>query len=130
MSEDTNEVLRRQIVKRTVVLALVGIGYCPGCHQPKAIFARRRVTPGPSRERCLECWKAERSGDPAVRYDASTRKTLNGWEERTDLCQACPVETARQPRGLIATELPAFSGRTYPRDSQRCASVARALSPL
>lgn len=60
MSEYTDEVLRRQNMRRPLVLAFVGTGCCPGCQEPKEIYARRRVTPGPTRERCLECWRAER----------------------------------------------------------------------
>ena len=59
MSEYTDEALRRQMVKSPLVLAFVGTGSCPGCHQPKEIFACRRVTPRPARERCLDCWRAE-----------------------------------------------------------------------
>jgi hypothetical protein len=60
MSEHTNEALRRQRLRSPVVLAFVGTGFCPGCHQQKEIFAPRRVAPGPTRERCLDCWGAER----------------------------------------------------------------------
>jgi hypothetical protein len=60
MSEHTDEALRRQIVRRTIVLAFVGTGYCPGCHEQKEIFSRRQVTPGPTKERCLDCWRTER----------------------------------------------------------------------
>jgi hypothetical protein len=60
MSESTDEALRRQILRRAILFVFVGTGSCPGCHQPKEIYARRRVTPGPAKERCLDCWRAER----------------------------------------------------------------------
>ena len=62
----TDEALRRQVVRSTSILAFVGTGYCPGCHQPKEICARRMVTPGPTRERCrvLEGRAMSRDGWP------------------------------------------------------------------
>jgi hypothetical protein len=60
MSEATDTPLRRQTVLRMLGLAAVGTGRCPECQQRAEIFTRRRGTPGQAKERCLDCWKAER----------------------------------------------------------------------
>lgn len=60
MREHAAEVLRRQSVMHVFSLVFVGTGAGPGCHQQQAIFSRRRVTPGPPKERCLDCWEAKR----------------------------------------------------------------------
>jgi hypothetical protein len=62
MSEDTEEAQRRRAVMRGLELVPAGTGHCPGCHQRAEVFARRSALPGLSREQCLDCWKAERSG--------------------------------------------------------------------
>ena len=60
MSERPDEALRRQAFIRVVGLTLAGEGHCPGCGQQKEVFCKRRATPGPGKERCLDCWRAER----------------------------------------------------------------------
>ena len=60
MSENLDEALRRQAFIRTMSLTPAGYGICPGCMQKKAVFARRRAIPGEGKERCLDCWRAER----------------------------------------------------------------------
>jgi hypothetical protein len=60
MSENLEEAVRRQAFLRLMNLAPAGYGICPDCMQKKAVFARRRATPGPGKERCLDCWRAER----------------------------------------------------------------------
>jgi hypothetical protein len=60
MSEHLNEALRRQAFIRLMSLAPAGYGICPGCMQKKEVFSRRRATPGEGKERCLDCWRAER----------------------------------------------------------------------
>ena len=60
MSEAANEALRLQAFQRVMRLVFAGAGHCPGCQQQKAIFARRSAMPGPTKERCLDCWRAER----------------------------------------------------------------------
>lgn len=59
-SEPLEEALRRQTFIRAMGLVFVGAGSCPGCGQKKAIFSKRQATPGPGKERCLDCWRAER----------------------------------------------------------------------
>lgn len=60
MSEHTEDAQRRQTVLRLMGLVFVGAGACPGCGQKGEIFARRSTLPAPGKERCLECWRAER----------------------------------------------------------------------
>ena len=60
MHEDLNEALRRLAFTRMMRLIPAGYGICPGCLQQKAVLARQRILPGEGKERCLDCWKAER----------------------------------------------------------------------
>lgn len=60
MSENLDEALRRQAFIRMMSLTPAGYGICPGCMEKKAVFSRRRVIPGEGKERCLDCWRAER----------------------------------------------------------------------
>lgn len=60
MSENPEEALRRQTFIRVMSLISAGMGRCAGCHQRAEIFSKRRATPGGGKERCLDCWKAER----------------------------------------------------------------------
>ena len=59
MSESSEEAQRRQTFLRMMGLTLAGEGYCPGCGQKKEVFSKRRAG-GPGKERCLDCWRAER----------------------------------------------------------------------
>ena len=60
MSENAEEALPRQTLIRVMGLISAGTGRCPGCHQRAAVFFKRRATPGQRKERCLDCWRAER----------------------------------------------------------------------
>jgi hypothetical protein len=60
MSEPLEEELRRQTFIRVMRLVSAGIGRCAGCQQQAEIFSKRRTTPTPGKERCLDCWRAER----------------------------------------------------------------------
>ena len=70
MSEHYEEALRRHTVIRALGLAAVGTGRCPLCHQHTEVFARRSASPGPTKECCLDCWKAQRSA-PTRRLEIS-----------------------------------------------------------
>lgn len=59
MSKSPEEAQRRQTFLRVMGLTLAGEGYCPGCGQKKEVFSKRRAG-GPGKERCLDCWRAER----------------------------------------------------------------------
>ncbi len=59
MSETADEALRRENFIRVMGLILGGIGRCPGCQQLRDIFYRQRAI-GATKERCLDCWRAER----------------------------------------------------------------------
>lgn len=59
MSEAADQALRRHFIQ-VMGLTFTGHGICPGCLQKKEVFARRRVTSGAAKERCLGCWIAER----------------------------------------------------------------------
>ena len=59
MSEHAEEVERRQHFIRVMGLICGGMGRCPGCQQLREIFSCRRAI-GVTKERCLDCWKAER----------------------------------------------------------------------
>jgi hypothetical protein len=61
VSQNTEEALRRQTLLRVLGLAVVGTGRCPLCHQQAEVFARRSALPGPTKECCLDCWKAQRA---------------------------------------------------------------------
>lgn len=60
VGENTEEALRRQTVIRVMGLTFAGMGRCARCHQRADIFSKRRTTPGQGKERCLDCWRAER----------------------------------------------------------------------
>ena len=60
MSESSEEALRRQTYIRVLGLIFIGLGRCSGCHQRAEIFSKRRTSPGPGKERCLDCWRTER----------------------------------------------------------------------
>ena len=60
MSERAEEALRRQMFIRAMGLLSTGTGRCAGCEQRAEIFSKRRATPGQGKERCLDCWRAER----------------------------------------------------------------------
>jgi hypothetical protein len=60
MSETLDEAPRRQAFLRVRRLTPAGYGISPGYLQKQEVFSRRRVTPGEARERCLDCWRAER----------------------------------------------------------------------
>jgi hypothetical protein len=59
MSEHTEEAERREHLIRVLGLVLGGMGRCPGCQELREIFYRRRAI-GAGKERCLDCWRAER----------------------------------------------------------------------
>ena len=59
MREHAEEAEHRQHVIRVMGLIVGGMGRCPGCHQLREIFYRRRAI-APTKERCLDCWNAER----------------------------------------------------------------------
>ena len=59
MSQHTEEAQRRENLIRVMSLVLGGMGRCPGCQQQREIFYRRRAI-GVGKERCLDCWRAER----------------------------------------------------------------------
>jgi hypothetical protein len=54
MSEHADEAERRQHVIRVMGLIVGGMGRCPGCHQLREIFYRRRAI-APTKECCLDC---------------------------------------------------------------------------
>lgn len=60
MSERAEEALRRQTLIRVMGLIFAGKGRCAGCQQRAEIFSKRRAPPGSGKERCLDCWRAER----------------------------------------------------------------------
>ena len=60
MSKNPDEALRRQTLIRVMSLLSAGMGHCAGCQQRAEIFSKRRATPGEGKERCLDCWRAER----------------------------------------------------------------------
>jgi hypothetical protein len=60
MSENLDEALCRHAFLRMMGLTPAGYGICPGCLQKKVVFAPRRATPDAGKERCLDCWRAER----------------------------------------------------------------------
>jgi hypothetical protein len=60
MNQTDEEALRRQTLIRVMGLTFAGYGICPGCLHKKAVFSRRQTIPGIGKERCLDCWKAER----------------------------------------------------------------------
>lgn len=60
MSENSEAALRRQTLIRVKYLISAGMGRCAGCQQRAEVFSKRRTTPGPGKERCLDCWRAER----------------------------------------------------------------------
>ena len=70
MNEYADEAERRQHVIRVMGLNVGGMGCCPGCHQFREIFYRRRAI-APTKERCLDCWKGERERSSKHRSIAS-----------------------------------------------------------
>ena len=60
MSERLDKEVRRQAFIRVMGLVSAGAGCCPGCQQQAEAFTKRRATPGVGKERCLDCWRAER----------------------------------------------------------------------
>lgn len=60
MSNQSADELRRQTCIRVMRLVFEGFGQCPGCQQRAELFSKRRATPGPGKERCLDCWRTER----------------------------------------------------------------------
>lgn len=60
MSERSEEALRRQTLIRVLNLISAGMGRCAGCSQRAEVYSKRRTTLAPGKERCLDCWRAER----------------------------------------------------------------------